>query len=157
MRCNHLIWACLLVLTLSSCGLSSGKYGKYASYTGELPDTAVAAMSWEASEQITALYPPGRTSIYLNHPQNSVGKPIKNVFDELFETNLRANGFRIAAESNVDIPYITWRVDTLPNEFGSPNWYLWMHVYHQGKNLVFSRVYNDQGLPVSSFVNGVLE
>ena len=161
-HCKYIMLALGLAAALNSCGLQGKFGGKSAarpantSYTGELPDTAVAAMSWAAAEKLVDLYPPGRTTLYLNYPPKGKDKT-KAVFDELFEINLRANGFRITAESSADSPRITWRVDMLPNETGSPSWYLWLHILDRGRNVVFSRVYDEHGKPEASFVNGIIE
>ena len=61
LRPNWLGVALALVLALPGCsGVRSG-----SSFTGPLPSSAAIGISWDASERMSALYPPGHTALYL--------------------------------------------------------------------------------------------
>ena len=55
-----------LALTLALSGCSGVRSG--SSFTGPLPGSAVVGISWDASERLAELYPPGHTALYLAYP-----------------------------------------------------------------------------------------
>lgn len=78
------LYLCFAVMFASGCA----KPGLVGSYCGPLPEqNAVSAIAADAVDCLSALYPPGHTSLHLLQAKDAA-----NGFTSAFETGLRAEG-----------------------------------------------------------------
>ena len=153
LRPNWLSVALALALTLPGCsGVRSGN-----SFTGPLPSSAAIGISWDASERMSALYPPGHTALYLTYPGEDKQQAGSTIFGELFENNLRSNGFRIVPVAGGSVPQVSWTVDALGDTNPPSSWYLRLKVADKDGMRTLSRVYDSQGMPQGGFAEGRVE
>lgn len=136
----------LFILLFLACFFSSCATQRGASFVGKLPDDAASinTIAADAVNYITALYPPGRTSLKIAAPVGKMTDP----FSQALENGLRARGFTIArpeSSSTGAIP-LSYTLDRLQQEKdASPVWYLTLRLGDQQ----VSRVYNGAGLPMA--------
>ena len=143
-----------LALTLALSGCSGVRSG--SSFTGPLPGSAVVGISWDASERLAKLCPPGHTALYLAYPAEDKRQTGSTVFGELFENNLRSKGFRIVPAVGSS-PQVSWTVDALGDTEPPSSWYLRLKVADKGGMRTLSRVYDGQGVPQGGFSEGRIE
>lgn len=124
---------CFSVLFASGCA----KPGLVGSWCGPLPERgAVSAIADDAVSCLTALYPPGHTSLYLLQ-----AKDAGNEFAAAFENGLRAKGFTLAAAESGDTLSVAYTLDALDEKSA---WYLQLRL-SDGK--AFARSYTASGQP----------
>lgn len=124
---------CLMVLLVSGCATPS----VVGSFCGPLPEqNAVTAIAADAVDCLTALYPPGHTSLHLL-PAGEV----TNGFATALENGLRAEGFTLAAAEGGDIFTVAYVLDALDEKSA---WYLQLRI-SDGK--IIARSYAANGRP----------
>lgn len=127
----------LMVLLASGC---AGR-GPVGSYCGPLPEgNAVAAIAADAVDSLSALYPPGHTSVHLV-PAKGVG----NGFAQAFENRLRTKGFTLIPDARADAVAIAYTLDAMD---GKSAWYLQLRISDtedSGKSI--ARAYTASGQP----------
>lgn len=124
---------CLTVLLASGCAV----HGPVGSWCGPLPERgAVSAIADDAVSCLTALYPPGYTSLHLLQ-----AKDAGNEFAAAFEKSLRAKGFTLAAAESADVLVVAYTLDALDEKSA---WYLQLRL-SDGK--AFARSYTAGGQP----------
>ena len=136
-----LIFPLLLMVLLASGCASRGPVG---SYCGPLPEgSAVAAIAADAVDSLSALYPPGHTSVHLV-PAKDVG----NTFVQAFENGLRVKGFTLTASPTPDSVAIAYTLDAIFENGEKSAWYLQLRISdagEQGKSI--ARAYTVSGQP----------
>ena len=127
----------LMVLLASGC---AGR-GSLGSYCGPLPEgNAVAAIAADAVNSLSALYPPGHTSVHLVPAKN-----VDNGFVQAFESGLRTKGFTLATSPAPDSVAIAYTLDAMDEKSA---WYLQLRISdagEQGKSI--ARAYTSSGQP----------
>ena len=130
----------LLLLFLVAMGLfASGcaSRGPVGSWCGPLPERgAVSAIADDAVSCLSALYPPGHTSLHLLQ-----AKDAGNDFAAALENGLRGKGFTLAAADSADVLVIAYTLDALDEKSA---WYLQLRL-SDGK--VIARSYTASGQP----------
>ena len=117
----------LTMLLASGCAVR----GPVGSWCGPLPERgAVSAIADDAVSCLTALYPPGHTSLHLLQ-----AKDAGNEFAAAFENGLRAKGFTLAATESADVLIVAYTLDALDEKSA---WYLQLRL-SDGK--AFARSY----------------
>lgn len=128
-----LLSLCFVVMFAPGCA----KPGLVGSYCGPLPEqNAVSAIAADAVDCLTALYPPGHTSLHLLQAKDAA-----NGFAVAFETGLRAEGFTLAAAENADVLVVAYTLDELDEKTA---WYLQLRL-SDGKAI--ARAYTASGFP----------
>ena len=128
-----LLSLCFAVMFASGCA----KPGLVGSYCGPLPEqNAVSAIAADAVDCLTALYPPGHTSLHLLQAKDAT-----NNFTSAFENGLRAEGFTLAAAETADVIVVAYTLDELDEKSA---WYLQLRL-SDGK--AFARSYTASGQP----------
>lgn len=128
-----LLALCFVMLFASGCA----KPGLVGSWCGPLPEhSAVSAIAADAVACLSALYPPGHTSLHLL-PAKDAG----NDFAAAFEKGLRAKGFTLAAADSADVLIVAYTLDALDEKSA---WYLQLRL-SDGK--AFARSYTASGQP----------
>lgn len=123
----------LTLLLASGCAVR----GPVGSWCGPLPERgAVSAIADDAVACLSALYPPGHTSLHLLQ-----AKDAGNDFAATFENGLRAKGFTLAAADSADVLVIAYTLDALDEKSA---WYLQLRL-SDGK--VIARSYSASGQP----------
>ena len=123
----------LTILLVSGCAVR----GPVGSWCGPLPERgAVAAIADDAVSCLTAMYPPGHTSLYLLQ-----AKDAGNEFAAAFENGLRAKGFTLAAAESADVLVVAYTLDALDEKSAL---YLQLRL-SDGK--AFARSYTASGQP----------
>ncbi len=126
-----------MVLLASGC---AGR-GPVGSYCGPLPEGgAVSAIAADAVDWLSALYPPGHTSVHL-----VPAKDVDNGFAQAFENGLRAKGFTVAASPAPDSVVIAYTLDVMDEKSA---WYLQLRISddeESGKSI--ARAYTASGQP----------
>ncbi len=123
----------LTMLLASGCAVR----GPVGSWCGPLPERgAVSAIADDAVSCLTALYPPGHTSLHLLQ-----AKDAGNEFAAAFENGLRAKGFTLAATESADVLIVAYTLDALDEKSA---WYLQLRL-SDGK--AFARSYTAGGRP----------
>lgn len=127
----------LLVMLASGCAVR----GPVGSYCGPLPEgNAVAAIAADAVDSLSALYPPGHTSVHLVPAKN-----VDNGFVQAFENGLRAKGFTLAPDARPDVLAIAYTLDVMDEKSA---WYLQLRISdteEHGKSI--ARAYTASGQP----------
>lgn len=124
---------CFAVLLASGCA----KPGLVGSYCGPLPEqNAISAIAVDAVDCLTALYPPGHTSLHLLQAKDAA-----NDFAAAFESGLRSEGFTLAATESADVIVVAYTLDALDEKSA---WYLQLRL-SDGKAI--ARSYTANGLP----------
>ena len=131
----------LLVLLASGCAVR----GPIGSYCGPLPEgSAVSAIATDAVDYLSALYPPGHTSVHL-----VPAKDVDNGFAQAFENGLRTKGFTLVPDARVDTRQdalaIAYTLDAMDEKSA---WYLQLRISdagEQGKSV--ARAYTASGQP----------
>ena len=124
-----LLSLCFVVLFASGCA----KTGLVGSYCGPLPEqNAVAAIAADAVDCLSALYPPGHTSLHLLQAKDAANG---------FDTGLRAEGFTLAAAETGDVIVVAYTLDELDEKTA---WYLQLRL-SDGKAI--ARAYTVNGFP----------
>lgn len=127
----------LMVLLASGC---AGR-GPVGSYCGPLPEgNAVAAIAADAVDSLSALYPPGHTSVHLVPAKN-----VDNGFVQAFENGLRTKGFTLIPDARADALAIAYTLDAMDEKSA---WYLQLRISdtaEQGKSI--ARAYTASGQP----------
>lgn len=129
----------LMVLLASGC---AGR-GPVGSYCGPLPEkSAVAAIVADAVDSLSALYPPGHTSVHL-----VPAKEVDNGFAQAFENGLRTKGFTLVSDARPDMRQdalaIAYTLDAMDEKSA---WYLQLRISNageQGKSI--ARAYTASG------------
>jgi len=133
-----LIFPLLLMLMLASGCAGRGPVG---SYCGPLPEgNAVAAIAADAVDSLSALYPPGHTSVHL-----VPAKDVDNGFAQTFENGLRTKGFTLVPDARADALAIAYTLDAMDEKSA---WYLQLRISNageQGKSI--ARAYTASGQP----------
>ncbi len=130
---NILLSLCLVMLFASSCA----KPDLISSFCGPLPERgAVSAIAADAVACLSALYPPGHTSLHLLQ-----AKDTGNDFATAFENGLRSAGFTLAAAESADVLVVAYTLDALDEKSA---WYLQLRL-SDGK--VIARAYSASGQP----------
>ncbi len=128
------LFSLLLTLLLASGCTVRGPVG---SWCGPLPERgAVSAIAADAVACLSALYPPGHTSLHLLQ-----AKDAGNDFAAAFENGLRAKGFTLAAANSTDVVVVAYTLDALDEKSA---WYLQLRL-SDGK--VIARSYMANGQP----------
>ena len=128
-----LLSLCLVVLFASGCA----KPGLVGSFCGLLPERgAVSAIAADAVACLTALYPPGHTSLHLLQAKDAA-----NDFAAAFESGLRSEGFTLAATESADVIVVAYTLDALDEKSA---WYLQLRL-SDGKAI--ARSYTGYGQP----------
>ena len=126
-----------MVLLASGC---AGR-GPVGSYCGPLPESgAVSAIAADAVDSLSALYPPGHTSVHL-----VPAKDVDNGFVQAFENGLRTKGFTLAASPGSDSVAIAYTLDAMDEKSA---WYLQLRISDNeagGKSI--ARAYTSSGQP----------
>ena len=123
----------LTLLLASGCAVR----GPVGSWCGPLPERgAVSAIAEDAVAFLSALYPPGHTSLHLLQ-----AKDAGIDFAAAFENGLRAKGFTLAAADSADVLVIAYTLDALDEKSA---WYLQLRL-SDGK--VIARSYSASGQP----------
>ena len=127
----------LLILLASGC---AGR-GPVGSYCGPLPEgNAVASIAADAVDYLSALYPPGHTSVHL-----VPAKDVDNGFAQAFENGLRTKGFTLVPDALPDALAIAYTLDAMDEKSA---WYLQLRISdagEQGKSV--ARAYTASGQP----------
>ena len=127
------LYLCFAVMFASGCA----KPGLVGSYCGPLPEqNAVSAIAADAVDCLTALYPPGHTSLHLLQAKDAT-----NNFTSAFENGLRAEGFTLAAAETADVIVVAYTLDELDEKTA---WYLQLRL-SDGKAI--ARAYTASGFP----------
>ena len=130
----------VLLLSLVVMGLfASGcaVRGPVGSWCGPLPEKpAVSAIAADAVSCLSALYPPGHTSLHV-----VPAKVADNDFAAAFENGLRANGFTMASAESADVIVVAYTLDALDEKSA---WYLQLRL-SDGKAI--ARAYTASGQP----------
>ena len=127
------LYLCFAVMFASGCA----KPGLVGSYCGPLPEqNAVSAIAADAVDCLSALYPPGHTSLHLLQAKDAA-----NGFTSAFETGLRAEGFTWAVAETADVIVVAYTLDELDEKTA---WYLQLRL-SDGK--AFARSYTANGQP----------
>lgn len=133
-----LIFPLLLMLMLASGCAGRGPVG---SYCGPLPEgNAVVAIAADAVDSLSALYPPGHTSVHL-----VPAKDVDNGFAQTFENGLRTKGFTLVPDARADALAIAYTLDAMDEKSA---WYLQLRISNageQGKSI--ARAYTASGQP----------
>ena len=125
----------LVVMGLFASGCASR--GPVGSWCGPLPEkSAVSAIAADAVSCLSALYPPGHTSLHV-----VPAKVADNDFSAAFENGLRANGFTMASAESADVIVVAYTLDALDEKSA---WYLQLRL-SDGK--VIARAYTASGQP----------
>ena len=128
-----LLSLCFAVMFASGCA----KPGLVGSYCGPLPEqNAVSAIAADAVDCLSALYPPGHTSLHLLQAKDAT-----NNFTSAFENGLRAEGFTLAAAETADVIVVAYTLDELDEKTA---WYLQLRL-SDGKAI--ARAYTASGFP----------
>ena len=128
-----LLSLCFAVMFASGCA----KPGLVGSYCGPLPEkNAVSAIAADAVDCLSALYPPGHTSLHLLQAKDAA-----NGFTSAFETGLRAEGFTLAVAETADVIVVAYTLDELDEKTA---WYLQLRL-SDGKAI--ARAYTASGFP----------
>lgn len=123
----------LTLLLASGCAVR----GPVGSWCGPLPERgAVSAIAADAVACLSALYPPGHTSLHLLQ-----AKDAGNDFAAAFENGLRAKGFTLAAADSADVIVVAYTLDALDEKSA---WYLQLRL-SDGKAI--ARAYTASGQP----------
>ena len=110
------LYLCFAVMFASGCA----KPGLVGSYCGPLPEqNAVSAIAADAVDCLSALYPPGHTSLHLLQAKDAA-----NGFTSAFETGLRAEGFTLAVAETADVIVVAYTLDELDEKTA---WYLQLY------------------------------
>ena len=127
----------LMVLLASGC---AGR-GPVGSYCGPLPEgNAVSAIAADAVDCLSALYPPGHTSVHLV-PAKDVG----NNFVQAFENGLRTKGFTLVPDARPDAVAIAYTLDAMDEKSA---WYLQLRISDsEGSGKAIARAYTATGQP----------
>ena len=127
------LYLCFAVMFASGCA----KPGLVGSYCGPLPEqNAVSAIAADAVDCLSALYPPGHTSLHLLQAKDAA-----NGFTSAFETGLRAEGFTLAVAETADVIVVAYTLDELDEKTA---WYLQLRL-SDGKAI--ARAYTASGQP----------
>lgn len=130
---NILLSLCLVMLFAFGCA----KPDLIGSFCGPLPERgAVSAIATDAVACLSALYPPGHTSLHLLQ-----AKDTGNDFATAFENGLRSAGFTLAAAESADVLVVAYTLDALDEKSA---WYLQLRL-SDGK--VIARAYSASGQP----------
>lgn len=130
---NIFLSLCLVMLFASGCA----KPGPVGSFCGPLPESsAVSAIAADAVACLSALYPPGHTSLHLLQ-----AKDASNDFTAAFENGLRTKGFTLTAADSADVVVVAYTLDALDEKSA---WYLQLRL-SDGKAI--SRSYTASGQP----------
>ena len=134
---NILLSLCLMMLFASGCA----KPGLIGSFCGPLPERgAVSAIAADAVACLSALYPPGHTSLHLLQ-----AKDAGNDFAAAFENGLRAKGFTLAAADSADVLAVAYTLDALDEKSA---WYLQLRLSDpNGGGEAIARSYTASGQP----------
>lgn len=128
-----LLALCFAALFASGCA----KPGMIGSFCGPLPERgAVSTIAADAVACLTALYPPGHTSLHLLQAKDAA-----NDFVAAFESGLRSEGFTLAAAESADVIVVAYTLDALDEKSA---WYLQLRL-SDGK--VIARSYTASGHP----------
>nr|WP_321464343.1 hypothetical protein [uncultured Desulfobulbus sp.] len=133
----------VLILLLCSAVLSgcAGRPGLGTSFVGQLPTDGTVSIAQDATKQLVALYPPGRTSLKLLVPEQA------DVFSQGFENTLRKQGFILSSHGDVVISYV---LDSLQGA-NPAAWYLQLNITDQSRFATLARTYGADGKPVAGF------
>lgn len=137
---------CLIVLFASGC---AGTRGPGGSFVGELPSGgAVQTIASEASGQISELYPPGHTKLFVLTPEKDAG----NGFSLAFENALRSKGFTVLPLPNENAVAVAYVLDQLHGKKdGEQSWYLQLRISdNEDGGVAFARSYTADGRPEAS-------
>ena len=127
------LYLCFAVMFASGCA----KPGLVGSYCGPLPEqNAVSAIAADAVDCLSALSPPGHTSLHLLQAKDAA-----NGFTSAFETGLRAEGFTLAVAETADVIVVAYTLDELDEKTA---WYLQLRL-SDGKAI--ARAYTASGFP----------
>ena len=129
---------CILAGCLTGC---AGNHNVGGSYVGTLPQSGAASIAEDATAQLSALYPPGHTSIRLVAPKQS------DAFSQALETSLRQKGFTLSPNGTVTMSYV---LDELRSA-KPPAWYLQLRIADQSHNKTLARSYTASGQPAAGF------
>ena len=137
----------LMVLLASGC---AGR-GLMGSYCGPLPEgNAVAAIAADAVDSLSALYPPGHTSVHL-----VPAKDVDNGFVQAFENSLRAKGFTLVPAVQSDALAIAYTLDAMDEKSA---WYLQLRISDNDENgKSIARAYAASGQPEAGQSRTVIE
>lgn len=127
----------LSLLLASGCAVR----GPVGSWCGPLPERgAVSAIAADAVACLSALYPPGHTSLHLLQ-----AKDAGNDFAAAFENGLRAKGFTLAATESADVVIVAYTLDALDEKSA---WYLQLRLSDpNGGGKAIARSYTASGQP----------
>lgn len=127
----------LSLLLASGCAVR----GPVGSWCGPLPERgAVSAIAADAVACLSALYPPGHTSLHLLQ-----AKDAGNDFAAAFENGLRAKGFTLAATDSADVVIVAYTLDALDEKSA---WYLQLRLSGtNGGGKAIARSYMANGQP----------
>lgn len=130
----------LMMLLASGC---SGR-GPVGSYCGPLPEgNAIVAITADAVDSLSALYPPGHTSIHL-----VPAKDVNNGFVQAFENGLRAKGFTLVPDARPDALVIAYTLDAIFEKGEKSAWYLQLRISDTGEpGKSIARAYTASGQP----------
>ena len=129
---------CILTGCLTGC---AGNHNVGGSYVGTLPQSGAVSIAEDATAQLSALYPPGHTSIRLVAPKQS------DAFSQALETSLRQKGFTLSPSGTVTMSYV---LDEL-RPAKPPAWYLQLRIADQSHNQTLARSYTASGQPAAGF------
>ena len=129
---------CLVSGYLTGC---AGNHNVGGSYVGTLPQSGAASIAEDATAQLSALYPPGHTSIRLVAPKQS------DAFSQALETSLRQKGFTLSPNGTVTMSYV---LDELRSA-KPPALYLQLQIADKNQNKTLARSYTASGQPVAGF------
>lgn len=128
------LFSLLLTLLLASGCAVRGPVG---SWCGPLPERdAISAIAGDAVACLSALYPPGHTSLHLLQ-----AKDAGNDFAAAVENGLRSAGFTLAAADSADVIVVAYTLDALDEKSA---WYLQLRL-SDGKAI--ARSYTASGQP----------
>jgi hypothetical protein len=134
----------VLCLVLASGCASRGTVG---SFCGPLPeDAAITAIAADAVTHLSALYPPGHTSLRL-----LPAKAAENGFVVALENGLRAKGFTLAAPDAADALALAYTLDALEEKSA---WYLHLRL---SDGRAIARCYTAGGFPEAGQSRTMLE
>jgi hypothetical protein len=137
---------CLSALLSAGC-VARGPVG---SFCGPLPEQhAVAAMAADAVACLSAMYPPGRTTLRLLPAEEA-----DNAFAAALESGLRAKGFTLAAPNSSVAPDAVTLAYTLDALDEKSAWYLQLRL-SDGK--AAARVYTAAGRPEAGQSRTIIE
>ena len=139
-----LLFSMLLAVCLVSGCAQRGPIGSFA---GPLPEKpSVAAIADDAVSILSALYPPGHTTMSL-----LPAKDAENGFALAFENGLRAKGFTLAAPDSPDALVMAYTLDILDEKTA---WYLQLRL---SDGRIIARCYLPNGQPEAGQSRALLD